>query len=165
MPYDLSTPLYAAALVLLALVAGVLIVAGRGKRGRSGPSAEEPFPYGPKPLLSGWERRALLSLRQQVPTGFYVCPQVRLADMLTIAGDLAGGRTAALNRVSGKSVDFAIVRLETGRVELVVELDDRTHAAADRRERDRIVNKVLEAAGIPIVRFTPQQKLDVRNRF
>ncbi len=165
MTQDLSTLTYAAALVLLAVLAGALIVGGRRKGGWSWPGAEAPSPYGPKPLLSGWERRALLSLRQQIPTGFYVCPQVRLADMLIIPGNLAGGRTAALNRVSGKSVDFAIVRLDTGRVELVVELDDRSHAVAARRERDRFVNKVLETAGIPIIRFTPHQRLDVRDRF
>jgi len=45
------------------------------------PSFAPRLPYERKPLLSAWERRALLSMRAQLPPGFYVCPQVRLADM------------------------------------------------------------------------------------
>ena len=82
-------------------------------RGRK-PSFNTSSPYAGKPLLTAWERRGLLSLRAQVPVGFYVCPQVRLIDMLTVAG----GHVEAFNQVVFKSADFAIIHLETGRVAL-----------------------------------------------
>lgn len=148
-------------LVALAALALVLIF----RRKRQGQAQAPWTPYRSKPLLSAWERRMLPVLRTQVPPGFYVCPQVRLADMLSIANDLAGGGIIALNKVAAKSVDFAIIELETGRVALVVELDDRTHEAPERRNRDRFVNGVLDHAGIPIARFRPNQRIDVKRYF
>lgn len=123
------------------------------------------LPYEQRALLSAWERRALLSIRGQVPTGFYVCPQVRLADMLEIGGDDPMGRKVALNKVASKSVDFAVVELATGSVVLVVELDDRSHGRADRRERDAFVNAVLDRAGIPLRRFRPDTPIHIRDFF
>jgi hypothetical protein len=58
------------------------------------------LPYERKQLLTAWERRALLSMRAQLPPGFYVCPQVRLADMLRIRGADRMGRMAALGKVA-----------------------------------------------------------------
>lgn len=123
------------------------------------------LPYEPKPLLSAWERRALLSIRAQVPTGFYICPQVRLADMLHINAQDALSGKVALSKVASKSVDFAIVELATGNVVLVVELDDKTHDRPDRRERDVFVNAVLDRSGIPIRRFRPSTAIQIRDFF
>ncbi len=129
------------------------------------PSFAPKLPYERKPLLSAWERRALLSMRAQLPPGFYVCPQVRLADMLRIGGADRMSRMAALGKVASKSVDFAVVELASGDVVLVVELDDRTHDQAERRERDAFVNAVLEYSGIPIRRFRPETPIHVRDFF
>jgi hypothetical protein len=123
------------------------------------------LPYERKPLLTAWERRALLSMRAQLPPGFYVCPQVRLADMLRIGGADRMGRMAALGKVASKSVDFAVVELTSGDVVLVVELDDRSHDQAGRRERDRFVNSVLEYSGIPVRRFRPDTPIHIRDFF
>lgn len=148
------------ALAVLAIVSFGLLV---GRRGLRLPRAWSP--YSARPLLTPWERRALLALRAQIPRGFYVCPQVRLADMLSVAGSGAGDYSPALARVASKSVDFAIIELETGRVALVVELDDRTHFRRDRRARDRLVAGVLDAAGVPLARFQPTERIDVRPHF
>lgn len=147
-----------AGLILLAALSCALIL-GRGHVRL--PRAWSP--YAAKPLLTQWERRALLVLRAQVPRGFHVCPQVRLADMLSVAG--AGTYTPALSRVASKSVDFAIVELQTGRVALVVELDDKSHFTWDRRARDRFVAQVLDVSGVPLARFRPTDRLDVRPYF
>lgn len=115
-----------------------------------------------KPLLTAWERRALLVLRQQVPVGFYVCPQVRLADLVAAPSQGVNARHA-LGKIAGKSVDFAIVELLSGRVVLVVELDDRTHSRPDRQARDRFVGRVLGEAGIRLKRVLPTENLDIRD--
>jgi hypothetical protein len=62
------------------------------------PTASSNFPYRSKALLSAWKRRALLSIRGQIPVGFYVCPQVRLADMLCVDGDNKAVRSRHLRR-------------------------------------------------------------------
>jgi len=168
---------FAAVLTVAALAFARMAFGGRGSRlvrraagSVAGlrlplPGFAPKLPYQRKPLLSAWERRALLSMRAQLPPGFYVCPQVRLADMLRIDGADRMSRMAALGKVASKSVDFAVVELVSGDVVLVVELDDRTHDQAERRERDAFVNAVLEYSGIPIRRFRPETPIHVRDFF
>lgn len=112
--------------------------------------------YGRKPLLTRWELAALGEMRHELPPSLHVCPQVRLADLVSIRPMEAGERLGALNRVASKSVDFAVID-SAGRVLLVVELDDRSHERADRRERDHLVDAVLGECGIPVRRVRPGQ--------
>lgn len=112
--------------------------------------------YGGKPLLTRWELAALGEMRHELPPSLHVCPQVRLADLVTLRPMEARERQAALNRVASKSVDFVVID-SAGQTLLVVELDDRTHDRADRRERDRLVNAVLGQCGIPVRRVRPGQ--------
>lgn len=157
-------------LLVLALVAIALIRGNRPRVAKSR-SVEPPASFDPsgkykqKPLLTPWERRALLALREQIPPGFYVCPQVRLADMLSVGSGADLRTSVALSKITRKSVDFAIIELSSGSVRLVVELDDRTHDRADRKDRDRFVDGALRTAGVPIARFRPNDRLDVRGRF
>jgi hypothetical protein len=120
--------------------------------------------YQPKALLSDWERRALLAFRAQIPAGHYVCPQVRLAELVSIVVD-PRRFPEALNRVAGKSLDFVVIELATGRPVLAIELDDRSHQQRQRQDRDRFVNDLMEALNIPLRRFTPSMTLDVSGHF
>jgi hypothetical protein len=118
--------------------------------------------YRRKPLLTPWERSALQMLAAQIPPGHYICPQVRLADMLSIHARNRAGYLRARNCVVAKSVDFVIVDIVSGNPVLVVELDDKSHAREDRQERDVLVNAVLREAGIAVARFRPKQRIDIR---
>jgi hypothetical protein len=118
--------------------------------------------YRRKPLLTPWERAALQMFADQIPPGHYICPQVRLADMLSIHARNRAGYLRARNRVVAKSVDFVIVELASGNPVLVVELDDKSHAREDRQNRDALVNAVLREAEIAVVRFRPKQRIDIR---
>jgi very-short-patch-repair endonuclease len=71
-------------------------------------------------------------------------------------------RQAHWNKISQKSVDFVLCRKD-GSVLVVIEIDDQSHLSAKRSETDRIKNKILEAAGIPILRWkaTPLPSEDV----
>ena len=118
--------------------------------------------YHRKPVLSPWERKALGVIGIQLRPGLHLCPQVRLADMLDIEATDRSQHFRALNQVASKSVDFVIADVVTGNPVLVIELDDRSHRRKDRQTRDAFVNEVLREAGIPIVRFQPSQRLDIR---
>jgi len=59
-------------------------------------------------------------------------------------------------------VDFVVADVASGEALLVVELDNSSHQRPDRQLRDLVVNEVLRSAGIPIARFRPGQKVDVR---
>jgi len=131
----------------------------RPKRGRGGDFSAAN--YQAKLLLSRWERRALAEIRAELPSGYYACPQVRLADFIeTRVGDPAR-RRAVLSRVAQKSVDFAIIEPD-GSVVLVIELDDRSHEQPDRIRRDQQVGAVLAQCGIALLRVRPGRRVDVR---
>lgn len=133
-------------------------------KGGQGQGADLTTRYRPTALLSDWERRALLAFRAQLPTGFYLCPQVRLADLVEIVVDTRR-HPEALNRVASKSVDFVVIELATGRPALVIELDDKSHSQFHRQQRDRFVNELMEALSIPLRRFTPSMVLDLSDVF
>ena len=105
-----------------------------------------------------WELAALGEMRRELPPSLHICPQVRLADLVSVRPAEAAQHRAALNRVASKSVDFVVIDT-AGRTLLVVELDDRTHNRADRRERDRLVDAVLGQGGIPVRRVRPGQSV------
>ena len=133
------------------------IILFRHRRGRTG-GGSRPADYAVKPLLTRWELAALGEMRHELPPSLHICPQVRLADLLTIRPLDAAIRQAALNRVAMKSVDFVVID-SSGRALLVVELDDRTHLRAERQKRDALVDAVLGQCGIPIRRVRPGQRV------
>lgn len=161
--------------VLIAFAIGIpfcaiLILCVRGMRmGLAFGSANSSFcgksnsvRYRGKAVLSAWEQRAIKTLMDQLSPGLHLCPQVRLADIVNVqSGDRAAWRSA-FNRIACKSVDFVVMHLETGTPIMVIELDDRSHSRSDRQERDALVNEVLRQASIPLVRFKPSGRLDIR---
>lgn len=60
---------------------------------------------------------------------------------------------AARAHINRKSVDFLLCSKENLSPELAIELDDRSHEREDRVERDGEVERILKAAGIPLMRI------------
>lgn len=78
-----------------------------------------------------------------------VLTKVRLADLFFVPrGD---GSTGARNRIAQKHVDFLLCDRDTMRPLVAVELDDRSHERESRQERDRVVDEVFGAAGLPLL--------------
>lgn len=146
----------------VALLLGIVFVfclaflAGRGRRSTGFDAAD----YRAKPLLSAWELKVLAEILAELPRGYHVYPQVRLADAVEIIQRDPSLRRAALGRVAQKSVDFAVIDGQ-GRVALIIELDDRSHDRPDRRRRDEMVDAVLGHCAIPIKRIRPGQRMSV----
>jgi len=83
-----------------------------------------------------------------------VCPKVNLGDLFFVStGDHRKNR-ALTNRVDRKHVDFLLCEPKTMRPIVGIELDDRSHDRIDRQVRDKLVEDVFHAAGLPLVRFT-----------
>ena len=64
---------------------------------------------------------------------------------------------AARNRIQQKHVDFLLCDPATMRPLAGIELDDASHARADRQERDAFVEQVFTASALPLVRFPAQR--------
>ncbi len=60
--------------------------------------------------------------------------------------------TGAFNQVSSKHVDFVLCDATTFRPVLAVELDDRSHLRANRRDRDAFVDGVFRTMGLGVYR-------------
>ena len=151
-----SPPLVLLGIAVAALALLFLVILGRrGPRFRASD-------YAGKPLLTRWEMAALREIRADLPPGLYACPQVRLADLLSLTMADPTQRGASLRWVAAKSVDFVIID-SAGRALLVIELDDRTHLRPERRERDRLVDAVLRQCGIPVLRVRPGRRVGVRS--
>ena len=146
-------------LFFLAVLACVSILMLSGLAGRRG-NGFRAGDYRAKRLLTAWEVRVLGEIRSGLPRGYYACPQVRLADFIETEVRDPARRQGALNRVSRKSVDFAVID-GAGRVVLVIELDDKTHGRSDRVRRDQMVNAVLAHCRVPLLRVRPGQPVDV----
>lgn len=82
----------------------------------------------------------------------YVIPQVHLSAMINhrIKGQNWKG---AFTHINGKSVDYVLLRSRDLSIMCAVELDDTTHDSAKRIERDREVERILQAADIPLLRL------------
>ena len=77
-----------------------------------------------------------------------ICPKVRLLDLVEPkSGD---GYLSKLNKIQSKHVDFVLTDQDM-RVKAILELDDNSHNAKDRKERDKFVDEVLTNTGYKII--------------
>jgi Protein of unknown function (DUF2726) len=112
-------------------------------------------------LLTAAERDFFAVLQQVAPAGHQIFAQVRLANLVQVK-PWARRDKSHWWRIQAKCLDFVLVDSATFAPRLVVELDDSSHARADRRDRDAFVDDVLAAAGIPILHIRWQRSYDTR---
>lgn len=89
---------------------------------------------------------------------YFVFPQVHLSAILDhkVKGQ---NWKAAFRSINGKSVDYIISDKTTRKPLVAIELDDYTHDADDRKQRDIQVERILNEAQIPLLRFTNYKSL------
>jgi hypothetical protein len=80
-----------------------------------------------------------------------ICPKVGLMEIFFVPG----GREIQgyFSRIAQKHVDFVLCDPATMQVLAGVELDDASHARADRQERDAFVEEVFATTGLPLLRL------------
>jgi hypothetical protein len=120
---------------------------------------EAPFPYEPADaLLTAAERSFYLVLVNAIGEDFGLFIKVRLADVIAVRpGVSSKHRLGAFSRISSKHLDFVLCDPETFAVLGAIELDDRSHRANNRRQRDAFIDGALRAAGIPILHVPAQR--------
>ena len=83
----------------------------------------------------------------------YVVPQVHLSSLFE--HKIPGQKySAAFSHINGKSVDFVLLDQESLKPLCAIELDDSSHNATDRQERDQEVERIFAVAKFPLVRLT-----------
>lgn len=83
------------------------------------------------------------------------CPKVGLSDIFFVTRPHEN--RSAFNRIAQKHVDFLVCDTTTLKPLFGIELDDASHARADRQARDEFVEKVFAAASLPLLRVPVQR--------
>ena len=135
-------------LALLVLAVGWLIVI----KGRRHPYVSCRY------LLTDAEHIFYRALKTAVPDGVRIMAKVRLGDVITCSDrDWHAGHGPP---ISAKHLDFVLVDESSTRILGAIELDDKSHVRRDRRQRDKFVDAVMRAAGVPLLRIPVQNGYD-----
>ncbi len=111
------------------------------------------FPYHRKNLLTKNEWFFFKKLKEITDRhNLHILSKVRLIDLVDVNEQVPQKEKLSYRaRIIQKHVDFVLVNPDTFQVYMIIELDDSSHNAEKRKERDDLVNKVCEAAKIPII--------------
>lgn len=134
-------------LLLVAIVIVAMQFAGGGK-GIGG------LPVEPRALMTDMERRTIGFIEAAIPDA-RVHAQVSMGALMRPKSGLdKSTRQRTLNRFTSRRVDFVVEERASGRIMLLIELDDRTHNAGKDRDRDRLTGR----AGYTTVRLPASER-------
>lgn len=115
-----------------------------------------PVPYKRRNrLMSHAEGSFFQVLEMALPEDQYrLFGKVRVEDLIVVKSGLTReGRQSARNRIRSRHVDIVVVDSKTFAPVWAIELDDKSHQARDRQDRDEFMDRAFEAAGLPLIRF------------
>lgn len=108
--------------------------------------------YKPKWMFTYNEKTAYWKIKAVTDKkGLYLFAKVRLFDLIEPKRD-AENYKGAMWKIQAKHVDFVICDKNLV-ARYIIELDDSSHEAAGRSERDEFVDAVLRAAGYKVIRL------------
>ena len=120
-------------------------------------SAPVIFPYRIRDdFLSPAERSFYHVLKSVVGTRYLIAPKVGLADLFYVKSGDSREYRVFTNKIDRKHVDFVLCDPQTLTPLAGIELDDKSHRRADRKERDSFVESVFAAAGLSLLRVRVQ---------
>lgn len=143
---DKKIILFAVILVILELLIAKIAKSRRNK------NRDYSNDYQRKLLLTKNEWKNYMSIRPFLDKErLLICPKVRLLDLVEPRkGSNSKQYQILLNKVQSKHVDFTICD-EMLNVLLILELDDSSHDADARKERDRFIDSVLTGSGYRVL--------------
>lgn len=117
-------------------------------------------------LVTNFEHHYLEKLRIWFGQDYYIFCQVAVGSALNINADVSSlnmvQRRTFAQKCHNMSFDFMLVQKRTDRIICAIELDDPTHNRVERKLRDRRLDRVCAAAGIPLFHITNiNQKPDI----
>lgn len=93
-------------------------------------------------------------------TRFVIQSKVRLADLFFVVRP--NENVTYFNKIVPRHLDFLVCDAMTMRPLLGIELDDTSHQQNSRKKRDEFVEKVFQAAKLPLLRFPVQREYNPR---
>ena len=139
------------------------------KPAHTGPSKLMPvYAYTKRPqIMTNHELGFYKILAEVAGERYYIFPQVHLSALLD---HKVKGQTwsAAFKHINGKSVDYVLCDKITLSPVYAIELDDSSHDSTVRQTRDQEVERIFQAADLPLIRFKDYRNLtldDIAQRF
>lgn len=99
-----------------------------------------------KSLITPTEQSFFAALKELVPQGYMVFPQINLAAFIDRTDDVS------FHNELFRNIDFLITD-ENYKPRIAVEINDSSHLDKGRKERDEKVSNILEEAGIPLLKL------------
>ncbi|MBI2098498.1 MAG: DUF2726 domain-containing protein [Candidatus Wildermuthbacteria bacterium] len=152
---SLFGPLFAILIIGLLLMSGIALALWfvKAKKSAGGQAEQSKYEYGRKEFfMSRAEHKCYDALVAAVGDKYYIFPQAHLPSIVEnrVKGQSWRGARSHIDR---KSVDYVLCDKEYIAPKLAIELDDRSHERPDRKERDEEVERVLQEAGLPLLRL------------
>ena len=151
--------LVALTILALALLAMERIVASRRVRRRGRFGMPSSLPYSKKKFFFSAAERSFYEILRRMAPDHTVFAKVRMCDVIAVSQGRKAGQT---NGIQAKHLDFLICDATLAPV-VAIELDDSSHARADRKARDQFVDAALAAAEVPIVRIPAKRSYAVED--
>ncbi len=133
----------------LGIVVFAVISTARKRRAEAEANDDRPWPFYAKRPLSPPEQVLYHRLVAALPN-YIVLAQVQLSRVMGVKKGFGSG--GWMNRINRMSFDFVICSKDAT-VVAAIELDDRSHVAADRIEADIKKSRAASSAGIRLVRW------------
>lgn len=109
------------------------------------------------PLFTPAERSFLGVLNSILKDDVHILGKVRVADILKPTKGLSRSDwQRAFNKISAKHFDFVLCNKDDFSIICVIELNDKSHNATQRKNRDEFLEKACEAASLPLVQVKAQ---------
>ncbi|MBQ8576264.1 MAG: DUF2726 domain-containing protein [Clostridia bacterium] len=105
-------------------------------------------------LLSPIEKEYFRCIKSALPEGYSVYPQINLASIINRT-DIHSFQNELF-----RNIDFGVFDKDFAPV-FLIEIQDKTHLNAERKNRDSKIKKICEEAGITIVEFWNVNKVDM----
>lgn len=102
-------------------------------------------------LLSAAELSFYTALAQSVADRAAITFKVSLGDLFRVESRDQSKYRSYRNKIDRKHIDFLLCDPKSLQPLLGIELDDSSHQRRDRAERDAFVDRVFEAAGLPLL--------------
>jgi len=116
------------------------------------------FPYHQvDEFISPAELNFFFNLKSVIGDEVQIFSKVKLSDLFYAKTGDFGKNRAYTNKIDRKHIDFLLCDPKTLKPILGIELDDKSHQRADRKERDDFVNHVFQAAKLPLMHISVQR--------
>ncbi len=148
---------------LIPLIVVLVVVAAVAVALKTRSREPEAYPYTMnRVLFSPAERSFLGVLEEAIGREYRVFGKVRVADIVEPQRGLdRSNRQKALNRTQAKHFDFVLCAQTDLSVVCVIELDDQSHQAQRRRERDAFLAGLCAAISLPLVQIPVRRAYSV----